>query len=217
MRPPAKCSTAPAVLPSRPAAIQARLTRFYALEHTPAVDAFVRVVDEEGARERLLVRTSADGLELALELPAAAMQDGEALDLDRMCQIVEGVSHFVLVAERARCDLPTTQLELELQAEIDKLVVLADLDPDADAIDPHAHLSRVRELQERLFGAVRFLHPKGSEVGHRYRMAHRLAAGYARSLESRFIRRRRLAELRTELRQFYRAGQAAKIALVRAA
>jgi hypothetical protein len=204
-------------LPSLPAAIQERLTRFYALEHTPVVDPFVRIIEDDDARERLLVRTTEDGLELALELPAAAMEASEPYDLDRMCQIVEGVSHFVLIAERARRALPTTQLELELQAEIDKLVVLADLDPDADAIDPRAHLPRVRELQTRLFGAVRFLHPVGSVCGDRYRMANRLAAGYARSLESRFIRQRRLADLRAELRQFYRHGQAAKLSLVRAA
>lgn len=204
-------------LPSRPAAIQRRLTRFYALDHTPEVDAFVRLVDEEGARERLLVKTTDDGLELALELPRESVTGDGPLDLDRMCQIVEGVSHFVLIAERARCELPTTQLELELQAEIDKLVVLAALDPDALAIDPRAHWPRARRVQERLFGAVRFVHPEGTERGDRYRMAHRLAAGYVQSLESRFIRRQRLAELRAELRHFYRAGPAAKIALARAA
>ncbi len=205
--------TAP--LPSRPAAIQRRLTRFYALEHTPAVDPFVRIVDHEGAREQLLVRSTEDGLELALELPAAALET-DAMDLDRMCQIVEGVSHFVLVAERARLELPTTQLELELQAEIDKLVVLADLDPEADGIDSRAQWPRVRQLRTRLFGAVKFLHPAGTVRGDRYRMAHRLAARYTHRLERRFIRQRRLADLRRELRQFYRAGQTAKIAFARA-
>lgn len=199
---------------SAPAAIQERLSRFYALDNTPSVEPFVRVVDE--GRERLLVRTTDDGLELALELPADALEHGP-IDLDRTCQIVEGVSHFVLIAERARCELPTTQLELELQAEIDKLVVLADLDPDGDAIDAHAHLSRVRDLQTRLFGAARFLHEAGTEHGDRYRLAHRLAAGYARRLESRFIRRRRLDDLRDELRSFYRAGQAGKISRALAA
>ncbi len=201
----------------RPSAIQEQLTRFYALDALPDVEAFVRLLDDDGARERLLVKTTDDGLELALELPRAAFEGTGSMDLDRVCQIVEGVSHFVLIAERARCDLPTTQLELELQAEIDKLVVLAELDPDAVAVDPRGHLSRVRELHQRLFGSVRFLHPEGTEHGDRYRTAHRLAAGYARSLESRFIRRRRLAELRSELRRFYRAGQSAKIALARAA
>ncbi len=200
-----------------PTAIQRRLTRFYALENTPEVEAFVRVVHNDNARERLLVRTTDEGLELALELPAEAVDGDVPMTLDRMCQIVEGVSHFVLIADRARCELPTTQLELELQAEIDKLVVLADLDPDAVAIDPRAHLGHVRQVQSRLFGAVTFLHPVGTELGDRYRKVHRLAAGYAQRLQSRFIRRRRLAELRAELRAFYRAGQAAKIARVRAA
>ncbi|MCH7929016.1 MAG: ATP-binding protein [Proteobacteria bacterium] len=40
----------------------------------------------------------------------------------QMMHSVEGVSHFVLVAERARRELPVTQLELELQAEIDKFL-----------------------------------------------------------------------------------------------
>lgn len=41
--------------------------------------------------------------------------------------IIEEVSHFHLLTQRAQFDLATTQLELEWQAEVDKLIVLSQL------------------------------------------------------------------------------------------
>jgi hypothetical protein len=204
--------------PSLPLALQRRLTSYYGLDDTPEVDAFVRVVVEPWQRERLLVRDGDDGVEVALELPAAALAERAPLTLDDLCQVVEGVSHFVLIAERARCELPTTHLELELQAEIDKFVLLSASDTAclgrSFSNDGGLHAP---VLRRRLFGAVRFTDPPGTERGDRYRMVHQLAGGYASRLERDFIRRDRPVELRSELRRFYRAGQAAKIALARAA
>jgi len=41
--------------------------------------------------------------------------------------IIEEVSHFHLLTQRAQFNLETTQLELEWQAEVDKLIVLSEL------------------------------------------------------------------------------------------
>ncbi|NBQ52049.1 MAG: hypothetical protein EBU49_00495 [Proteobacteria bacterium] len=41
--------------------------------------------------------------------------------------IIEEVSHFHLLTQRAQFDLATTRLELEWQAEVDKLIVLPEL------------------------------------------------------------------------------------------
>ena len=57
--------------------------------------------------------------------PAPAAASRPSAELDALCQIIEGVSHFVYVVERARVGREATQLELELQAEVDKWVVLA--------------------------------------------------------------------------------------------
>ena len=74
-----------------------------------------------GDREAVRVRDSADGV---VEIEVLAPSVSEESDLDSVCQLIEGVSHFVYVADRARRNLPATQLELELQAEIDKYVLL---------------------------------------------------------------------------------------------
>jgi hypothetical protein len=182
--------------------IQRNLERYYALERAPDAAAFVSEAAGAG-RERLLVRQIDDTLELRLELPA--LDDDAEIAGDGLLQVLEGVSHFVYLAERARRELPATQLELELQAEVDKFVLLGLARERADA-------ARTRWLRERLYEEVRFLHPPGSEQGDRYRLANRLAA--------RLVGR--VAELgcleaRRALRAFYGMGLSEKLRLARAA
>jgi hypothetical protein len=136
------------------------------------------------------------------------------VSLDELCQVVEGVSHFVFVVERARRELPATCLELELQAEIDKYVLLAHGGvPGGRGYEP----DRAAEIQKMLFERVRFAHPEGTETGDRYRIANSLAARFVRRLEERFARPRRFEAMRSFLRRFYAAGQAEKLELAQAA
>lgn len=187
--------------------IQERLERFYALEVGLDVVDFVQEQEDESRREALLVRQGADSVELALLLPKRLLEpNGVPTDADSLMQALEGVSHFVYLSERVRTGLPTTKLELELQAEVDKFVLLAleGTPRDARACDA---------ICEKLFERVSFLHSPESEDGERYRLANALAA--------RFVRRLNPGagptELRERLRRFYRAGQAEKIHLARAA
>lgn len=175
------------------------MERFYHLEETPDVRGFVRHGVDADEREALLLRESDGELEMALLVPRAAANEN-----DDWLQLAEGVSHFVYVANRARQELPSTQLELELQAEVDKfvLLVLEQLPFDrGDAFEVHS----------RLFERVRFLHEAGTELGDRYRTANDLAARFVRRLMS-------CGPLlaHATLRRFYRAGQAEKIRLVAA-
>jgi len=189
--------------PSLASRIQARLAGLYGVD-APDVDDFVRRSSK--GREVLEVRENEDGIELARP---------EAQSLDVVCQVVEGVSHFVYVVERARRELPTTQLELELQAEVDKFVVLAlATRRDDGAID----LERVRALRERLFERVRFLHPEGTEPGDRYRLANRVAAQFATSLLHVLQGDARApARMTSVLRRFFEAGLREKLEIARAA
>lgn len=182
------------------AGIQRRLEDYYGLERTPDVAAFAEAAPQ-GEREQLLVRESDDAVELALIVPNDAPHAGAN---DVWLQLVEGVSHFVYVVERVRTGLPTTQLELELQAEVDKFVLLG-LEPGGD------HES-VRRLHEHLYENGRFLDASGTEAGERYRLANDLAA----RLGARLLRRHAI-DVRSLLRRFYRAGQTDKIALATAA
>jgi hypothetical protein len=194
-----------------PARIQARLTGWYGIDEAPPVDDFVEPADD--ARETLLVRESGGALELGLRLPRAAIEGGRPTTFDELCQVIEGVSHFLYLAERARRELPATQLELELQAEVDKYVLLAHGDGEPRPFHP----GRAARLKARLFERVAYLHPAHTETGARYRMANDLAARFAGRLEARFARHGRFEQMRAWLRRFYGAGQAEKIGLARAA
>ena len=186
---------------ARARSVQRSLERFYQLEDGPDITDFVRTTDGP-SRETLLVRHADDGLELALVLPAT--DDGDASD--SYVQMIEGVSHFVYVAERARIDLPATELELELQAEVDKFVLLA-------FDEEELVMERVRDVHRSLYEDVAFLHAPDSEHGRRYRLANELAARIAVRIAARADDPHR----QSFLRRFYRAGQTDKIRLARAA
>jgi len=159
----------------------------------------------------LFVREDEEGVEVALHLPARALETQPSFD--DLCQIVEGVSHFVCLAERARRELPVTQLELELQAEVDKYVVFVLGSLGDRPFEPR----RAARVRARLFEAVVYLDPPDTEKGERYRLANDLAARFAGRLEESFAIRGRYRDLLSALRRFYAAGQSEKIALARAA
>jgi hypothetical protein len=185
--------------------VQQRIEHFYGLERGPDIADFVQLAHDEAGRELLLIRQSGDGIEVSLVLPASAGRCPRAAD-DTYLQLVEGVSHFVYVAERARVELPSTELELELQAEVDKFVVLAF---DGGALARH----RAPSVRTALYHRVAFLHAEESERGARYRLANALAARLARRLVETATR----TEPRRFLQRFYRAGQSDKLHLASAA
>ena len=187
--------------------IQRRLEQIYQLEPTPCILPFVRVEADE-RREQLIVRQSVEELELLVLLPEASLQalsaNDPSLAMDAYLGAVEGISHFIHLAERARTLLPTTLLELELQAEVDKFTVLAD-----GGVQP----ADLAVLHRRLYEDVRYLHAEGTEQGERYRLANDLAA----KLWSSLLAHGQSDWTQLVLRRFYRASQAEKIRMVSAA
>jgi hypothetical protein len=195
------------------AAVQRSLERLYQLERVADVKAFVQPAGD-GEREVLLVREGEDGsVEMALRLPNLGKRDLDVAadaDLDPLCQIIEGVSHFVYLADRAHGGREATQLEMELQAEVDKYVVLA---ASLGALDER----RSARLRARLYEAVSFEHDPDTEQGERYRLANELAARFVFRLEKRYLAEQKFGEMRGELRRFFRMGQEDKLRLGRAA
>lgn len=169
------------------ARVQRALERLYRIEPLHDVVDFIAPANE-GEREVLLVKEEPDGIRISLRLP-------EASGLDGICQVIEGVSHFVYLAERARRDHPMTQLELEMQAEVDKWVVLA------DSIGSLG-------LRERLFENVRY-----TDEQERYRVANSCAHRFVLGLERKL---HRVEELRSALRRFFWSNQEEKIRLAAA-
>jgi hypothetical protein len=124
---------------------------------------------------------------------------------DGYLQLIEGVSHFVLLAERIRTGLPTSQLELELQAEVDKWVLL----DQPLRLEPH----RLSRLHARLYSGATYLHSEDSVEGQRYRLATAMAARFTRHLGQLSSRGRR----DEQLRRFYQCGLSDKLTMARAA
>jgi hypothetical protein len=167
--------------------------------------------------EQLLVAEEGDTLSMSLFIDAAVLQRLDSQDpLDALTQdnladyltVAEGLSHFVYVAWNTGYDKPVTLLELELQAEVDKYVLGAWL------------LSRQNsgrfptELHRALFERTR-VDPVAAQgrVGL-YQTASRYAARFCRRMGSLLEQRGRgaMREALTELRRFYRFGNARKMA-----
>ncbi len=191
-------------------AIQASLERLYRIDHVADVRPFM--VSADGGRESLFVRETEGALEISLHVPALqrAEVDLESEDLDPICQLIEGVSHFVYLSHRAQIGRETTALEMELQAEVDKWVVLG-------AAITQFDVRRSELLRSRLYERVRFQHDERSDLGERYRVANESAARFVHGLERRFLSRNRFGELHHALRVFFGHGQRDKIRLGQAA
>ncbi len=117
--------------------------------------------------------------------------------------VVEGVSHFVYAAWRARSQRSVSALELEVQAEIDKYITcLLMLETTLQC----SHL-----LRRRLFEQFSFEDDLDAHELLRYQTANTNGHRYSASLERRYVRRRRIADMLGELRRFYRMSLTAKL------
>lgn len=190
------------------ARLQLGLEALYRVETRLAIDAFMidaaardALPTARAPREQLLLRHDEGELGLGLFVDASALQNLERHDpsarldeqnFEDFCLVVEGVSHFVYVALRAADDRTVSQLELELQAEVDKFaccVLVAGGTPD---------------LRQRLYGDVHFAGDLDDDERARYRAANNHARRYVGTLERRYVRTDRMDGLLTELRRFYR-------------
>lgn len=187
---------------------QRRLEVLYALEPAPDVTQFT-FLDPENQPEQVFVRQTHDALELRISLPANLDAEAQPQSDDHV-SLVEGVSHFLHLAERSRTRLSTSHLELELQAEVDKFVLLW-----GRFTTPQPPL--LADLHSWLFERVRFLDEAGTVTGDRYRLANRLAGRLCGRLLERAQQAGTFVTPLSFLRRFYRCGLTEKIHLAQAA
>jgi hypothetical protein len=198
--------------------VQRRLEAFYALPAEPPVTDFLIGPEEAahlpGGGSRTLVRQEGDEVSLAVVLESSVGEHLERADprekldgenLGAFSTLTEEVSHFLYLMHRARASRPATQLELELQAEVDKYLTAAFF---LSLQNEGALSTRLRHL---LFRSYRLADGLTAERAERYRVATSLADRYCGWLESRFLRGARLSELARETRRFYRLGQREKL------
>ena len=162
--------------------------------------------------EALLLSEDEDGVLLSLYLddrlferlgsdsPEAALQAGQLEDL---CMVIEGLSHFNYVVWRANRDRSVSLLELELQAEVDKYVSTMEMAREQNDTE------LMTGLHARLFDNVRFHDHLSQEQLERYRTATEYAAHFCQGLKRGLLSS--TEETRFELRRFYRMPLGDKI------
>jgi len=198
--------------------VQRRLESFYALDPEAPVSEFLiapaDAVHLPGGGSRTLVSQKGDEVSVGVVLDAdlgARLEHADprqrldGSNLGPFSTLTEEVSHFLYLLFRARAERPVTQLELELQAEVDKYLTAVWL---LSLQNEGAVSTRLRHA---LFRSYRLADDVGDERAERYRAASRLADRYCGWLESRYLRRRRVRELAEEARRFWRLGQREKL------
>lgn len=164
-------------------------------------------------REQLFIAADETELNISLYLDQAIVENLQTnnplqqLDQDNLqdcCLAMEGISHFLYVIWNATYDRPVTQLELELQAEVDKFISLLAL------LSRHEEI-RFSNIAQLLFQQVDYADDLSTEEKQRYQFANSLAAHYCKRLQQNFIDRGRVAEMISELRRFYRMSQRNKL------
>lgn len=199
--------------------VQRRLEGFYGLPAQPPVTEFLippgATSEYPGNGSRTLVTENGDGLSIGVLLEPAVLDrlaEGDPrvrLDdrnLDAFCTATEEVSHFVYLVFRAGSDRAVTELELELQGELDKYLSSLFL---LTLQNEGAVSARLREL---LFREYRLQDGLAPERAERYRAANDLAWRYSGHLEARYLRgARSFPDLVREARRFYRLGQREKL------
>ncbi len=165
--------------------------------------------DARDADEWVLLRQDGEDVDLAVYIAAEHLErlarvetPGQAVAecFSSFCAATEGVSHFLMLIERARREEPIRMLELELQAEIDKFV-------SAWLHHPRHH----RQLLRRLFHDAALREDLSAVERARYREAGRLAAAYCARLEAL----PHPAAVLAAVRQFWRRSSAQRLEQVR--
>ena len=208
-----------------PALIQDQLQTFYDLNVSYKIDDFLitdhRLADaldngpmRRNTAEKLLIMEDANGLNISLYLAEELLtflnshNPFDRLDesnINEFCTVLEGVSHFLYLSWNATYDRPICQLELELQAEVDKFVSINLLHRQQGKTE------NWRELIKILFQRCRFDPRLEGESLNRYLAANDNASRYCTLLENRGPGIIDHTEYVRELRRFYRIRHRQKL------
>ncbi len=214
--------------------LQKLLSRIYCLEMHADINDFIvtdrlfieqTVCDETAvAEEMLLIREPADESDDALDVAlyidsnmlnrltdADPRKNLHEQNLNDFCTVLEGVSHFVYLVWNAIQDKQITQLELELQAEIDKYISTRLL------LESQKNAGLGDNVLSALFESVAFRDDLPEDRLTRYKHANNFAGRYCYHLQQRFPQSRISASMVDELRNFYRMPQRGKLSHMQAA
>ncbi len=213
-------------MPNLLSSIQNNLESIYEVSIPEDVDDFV-ITDkqiaklisdntiDEGALEQLFISTQDEYLDISLYLDNGLInrlckkypsKHTNKDDLHDFWIALEGVSHFLYLVWNAIYDRPVSQLELELQAEVDKFVSAT------AAIGLERDKAFAQEIWSLLFLQPKFNENLGQDHLARYKKANAYASQYCLNLMD--MNNRTTKCLHNELRRFYRLNQRAKFSRI---
>jgi hypothetical protein len=188
--------------------------RFYLDEvvdsNTPHSDEMLLVRDADDSAASSGERPAENTVDVALYLDAQVLDrlantnpsaNLHANNLNDFCTVLEGVSHFMYLAWNAVQNRQITQLELEVQAEIDKYISARML------LESQANSRLAAVILPALFESVVYRADLPPDRLQRYQQANQFAARYCYSLQQRFPAAQVSASMVHELRDVYRMPQ----------
>jgi hypothetical protein len=165
-------------------------------------------------KEKLLVYEDEEGLNLSLYLDDKILKNYLCNDpfnslnehnVQEFCLVLEGISHFLYLVWNATYDRSVTLLEMELQAEVDKFIMVL------DCLECQSNSPAPGQLSRLLFETNIYHDDLSNEEIRRYKLASNYAREYCKQLESRFLGEGNRIGLLSELRKFYRLTKPGKI------
>lgn len=194
--------------------IQNWLESFYRLEPSPPAEVFyigkqtvAKVLGSDHpltfAEEVVLLVKEGAECKLGLYLNEALrgrLDQSQNLSFHQLMTAIEGLSHLLLLINRCREQRDVSQLELELQAEVDKFLFLRLAPAETMRRRATSHLDAAANLA-------------GLDEARKntYETARRLAGRYCRRLEDSYLGCGSMEPLGQELRAFYRMSHWKKL------
>ena len=166
------------------------------------------------SKEKLLIAEHETGMDLSLYISADVLdhlQDDHPLDLlkkgkhSEFCLILEGVSHFLYLVWNAGHHRQVTLFEMELQAEIDKFILLHSF------YDEEAEIDEAMQISRWLFNTHSYNDMLSDAELMRYEQANHYAGKYCMVLQQQYKLSGMNKELLNELRRFYRFSRSDKL------
>lgn len=186
----------------------------FVLTNKSIADHFCQLNSNLNTREKLLVHQDEEGLNLSLYLEKDLLEyylDSDPLsnlgghNIQEFCIVLEGISHFLYLVWNASYDRSVTLLEMEIQAEIDKFVMLL------DCLERQSIHSATRQISKLLFEKNVYHTDLSGEELQRYVYATKYARQYCQRLEDHYLEQKDKKGLLSELRKFYRLTKPGKL------
>ncbi len=203
--------------------LQSNLQLLYEIETSHLVSSFITtnvhlkaaLLASEGASKETVFFREEDGyLDIAVFIDDDVIRqlnsdvssgDPLAYDINNYCYVLEGISHFLYLIHNGSYDRCFNLMEMELQAEVDKFIMLQSM------VDIEGGGRDKREIHNMVFDNIHFRAGLSQEETGRYKDANFLAGKYCQSLLRDYIDNKNHNDLKRQLRRFYRLSLQEKI------